>query len=47
MKEEKGITYICSECEKEARVVFIVREDNKIKNKCQKCFYGKPETKNN
>ena len=46
MKEEKGITYICSECEKEARVVFIIKEDNRIKQKCSKCFYGKNNNKN-
>ena len=45
MKDEKGIIYVCSECGKEARVVFLVKEDNKVKQKCQSCFYKKPDDK--
>ena len=46
MTDEKELKYKCSECGKDVGVVFVVREDGKIINKCQKCFYGKPDNKN-
>lgn len=44
MKEEKEINkklFLCEKCGKKAGVVFVVKEDGKIINKCTKCFYGK------
>lgn len=46
MKEEKGITYKCSDCPKEVRVIYVVKENGKVKQKCQSCFYGKSDNKN-
>ena len=41
MKDEKGIIYVCSECGKEVRVVFIVKADKKNKQLCSKCYHKK------
>ena len=46
MTDEKELKYLCDICDKKAGVVFLVKEDGKIKNKCSKCFYGKSDTKN-
>lgn len=40
MSEEK-IKYRCNICDEEFGVVFVVKEEGKIKNKCTDCFYGK------
>lgn len=49
MKDEKELLYKCFDCPKEIRIVYVVKEDGKVKQKCQKCYYGKngkPDTKN-
>ena len=46
MTDEKELKYKCSECGKDVGVVFVVLEDKKRKDKCQKCFYGKNNNKN-
>ena len=41
MKEEKGITYKCSDCPKEVRVIYVVKENGKVKAKMPKLFLWK------
>ena len=33
--------YLCDDCRNWVRVAYVVKEDKKIKQKCQKCFYKK------
>lgn len=43
MNDEKELLYLCDVCDKKTGVAFVVREDGKIINKCQKCYYKKDE----